>query len=401
MNNSKKGSIYALSWSKLKQNKSAMLGLFVIGLSICIAILGGNIRPDDSPHAYNNIASLPRLKTGSKIQFLKVRKNKNVAIANFWDKLCFGGQEPIYNLIPIQSYRFKAQSVEVTLYNPAIETNESLTYTLADVCYPIDKVKTRNASTNNYVNLKGETQTINSKALQSQIESENIIIKTFWLGTDTQGRDMLSRIMAGTIVSLSVGLISVIIALVIGVFLGAIAGYYRGWADIIIMWFINIVWSIPTLLLIIAVTLVLGKGFVTVFFAVGLTMWVELARIVRGQILSIREKEYVEAGKALGFSNFRIITKHIIPNIIGSIIVISASNFAAAILIEAGLSFLGIGVQIPIVSWGTMIEQHKSFITHPEKAYLALIPGLCIIFLVFAFMLLGNGLRDSFDTQKD
>src|SRR5690606_208187 len=122
--------------------------------------------------------------------------------------------------------------------------------------------------------LNGEKETIDLKVLQELIVKDNIAQKTFWLGTDVQGRDLLSRTMAGTIVSLSVGLISVVIALIIGVLLGALAGYYRGWVDDIIMWLINIVWSIPTLLLIISVTLVVGKGFMTVFFAVGLTMWV-------------------------------------------------------------------------------------------------------------------------------
>ena len=226
-------------------------------------------------------------------------------------------------------------------------------------------------------------------------------MRTYFLGTDKQGRDMLSRLMAGTIVSLSVGVIAVLISLSIGLLLGSLAGYFRGWVDDLIMWFINLVWSIPGLLLVISLTLILGKGFTTIFFAVGLTMWVELARVVRGQIMSIREKEFIIASRALGFSNFRIISKHIFPNIIGPVIVICASNFAAAILIEAGLSFLGIGVQIPMPSWGFMIEQHKGLIMNADKAYLALLPGLAIILLVFAFMTLGNGLRDAFDKREN
>ena len=170
----------------------------------------------------------------------------------------------------------------------------------------------------------------------------------------------------------------------------------------LIMWFINMVWSIPGLLLIISLTLILGKGFTTVFIAVGLIMWVELARVVRGQILSIREQEYVEAGRALGYSNARIIWKHVLPNIMGPVIVISSANFASAILIEAGLSFLGIGAQIPMASWGAMLEQHKSYMmtTSNESAFLAILPGISIIILVFAFMLLGNGLRDALDTKS-
>lgn len=209
---------------------------------------------------------------------------------------------------------------------------------------------------------------------------------------------MLSRLMAGTIVSLSVGLISVLISLVLGLALGAIAGYFRGWVDDGITWLINVVWSIPTLLLVVAITFALGKGFVQVFVAVGLTMWVEVARVVRGQVLSVRTMEYVEAAKVLGYSSGRIISGHILPNVMGPVVVISAANFASAILLEAGLSFLGIGAQIPMASWGQMIKEHYPYIT-TAKAYLALLPGASIVLLVLAFMLVGNGLRDSLDTR--
>ena len=205
--------------------------------------------------------------------------------------------------------------------------------------------------------------------------------------------------MIGTRISLSVGFISVIISIVIGILLGAIAGYYRGWLDDVIMWLINVVWSIPTLLLVIAITLVLGKGILQVFIAVGLTMWVDVARLIRGQILSIREKEFVEAGRALGFKNMRIILGHILPNVMGPVIVIAASNFASAILTEAGLSFLGIGAQPPTPSWGEMINAHRGYVL-VDAAYLAFVPGLAIMVLVLAFMLVGNGLRDALDSKS-
>ena len=165
------------------------------------------------------------------------------------------------------------------------------------------------------------------------------------------------------------------------------------------MWLINVTWSIPTLLLVIAITLALGKGFWQVFIAVGLTMWVEVARIVRGQVMSVKEMQYVTAAEALGFSDFRIIRKHILPNILAPVIVISAANFAAAILIESGLSFLGIGAQPPMSSWGAMIKDHYNYIIL-GKPYLALIPGFCIMSLVMAFMLIGNTLRDALDVKN-
>jgi peptide/nickel transport system permease protein len=225
-----------------------------------------------------------------------------------------------------------------------------------------------------------------------------ITTQTFYLGTDKYGRDILSRLLVGVRVSLSVGLITVIISLTIGILLGALAGYFRGSIDNAIMWLINVIWSIPTLLLVFAITLLLGKGYWQVFIAIGLTMWVNVARIIRGQVLSVREMEYVEAARALGFSDTRIIFKHILPNVLGPVLVVAAANFASAIVIEAGLSFLGVGVQPPQPSWGLMIKENYNFIiTH--NPMLALAPGFAIMLLVLAFNLLGSGLRDALDVK--
>jgi peptide/nickel transport system permease protein len=238
-----------------------------------------------------------------------------------------------------------------------------------------------------------------SFALKGKESIYSVKEKTFYLGTDKYGRDYLSRLLIGTRISFFVGFIAVFISLIIGISLGAIAGYFGGITDKIVMWFINVTWSIPTLLMVIAITLALGKGFYQVFIAVGLTMWVEVARGVRGQMLSVKQEQYVEAANALGFSDLRIITKHILPNIMAPIIVISAANFAAAILIESGLSFLGIGTTPPTPSWGNMIKEHYNYIIL-GKAYLAIIPGLAIMSLVMAFMLVGNALRDALDVKS-
>jgi peptide/nickel transport system permease protein len=210
---------------------------------------------------------------------------------------------------------------------------------------------------------------------------------------------MLSRLLIGSRISLAVGFIAVAISLLIGITLGATAGYIRGRYDDFVMWLINVVWSIPTLLMVIALTMVLGKGFWQIFVAVGLTMWVEVARVVRGQVMSLREKEFVEAAKVLGFGTRRIVFRHILPNVMGPVAIISAGNFATAILLEAGLSFLGIGVQPPIPSWGTMIKDHYGYLIM-DKAYLAILPGVAIMLLVLAFTLIGNGLRDALDTKE-
>ena len=234
---------------------------------------------------------------------------------------------------------------------------------------------------------------------RKKIEAEYLKEKHFILGTDKYGRDLLSRLIIGSRISISIGLVAVIISLFIGILFGSLAGFFGGFIDKLIMWLINVVWSIPTLLMVIAITLALGRGFWQVFIAVGMTMWVEVARIVRGQVISIREKPYIKASISLGFTNLRIILFHIFPMIIPSLIVISSANFASAILIESGLSFLGIGTQPPIPSWGSMIKEHFRYILL-GKAYLAIFPGFAIMSLVLAFMTFGNSIRDLLDERN-
>ena len=383
------------------------LSICVIVLAIFISILGANIRPDSSLDSNRQIAQIGRLEPGKTIQFLALRKNKEITSKSFFEKLFFGGEESIHKLIPIYGYEIKDDQIILEEYTGEINDDNYnptlISIDLIDVVYPINV--NQNISIDSSQNFSFKTvnhviKSINKEALIQVILNEHIVSKKFYLGTDKHGRDLLSRLMSGTIVSLSIGTVSVIISLILGLFFGAVSGYYGGWVDDLILWFINIIWSIPGLLLIISLTLIMGKGFVTVFIAVGLTMWVELARVVRGQVIALREMDYVLAGKALGYSNFRIITKHIIPNVMDPVIVICAANFASAILIEAGLSFLGIGVQIPTASWGAIIEQHKEYIIISDKAYLALIPGFLIIILVFSFMILGNHFRDIFGKKQ-
>ena len=233
----------------------------------------------------------------------------------------------------------------------------------------------------------------------NDFQNNNIISRVFLLGTDKFGRDVLSRLVIGARISFFIGFISVLISLIIGVLLGSLSGYYSGNIDRVIMWIINVTWSIPTLLLVIAITLALGKGLWQVFIAVGLTMWVDVARVVRGQVMIIKERQFITAARVLGFSDFRILTKHILPNIVSPLIIISAANFAASILIESGLSFLGLGAQPPMASWGSIIKDHYNYIIL-GKPMLAIIPGICIMSLVMAFMLLGNKLRDKLDVKN-
>jgi peptide/nickel transport system permease protein len=352
-------SFWQASWRRLKKNTGAMIGLVMISIAILIAIFGYFLSPDPSPFANRIILEIGGEKPGYTRQFLLVKKDKRPE-TGFFQRLSSGRPDNV-EFIPITSFQQSADSVIVQKY--------------------IDE---------------GVTERISYS--KTSLAEEPVITKTFYVGTDKYGRDILSRLIIGTRVSLSVGLITVIISLSVGIFLGAIAGYFRGRVDNIVMWLINVIWSIPTLLLVFAITLLLGKGFWQVFIAVGLTMWVNVARLVRGQVMVTKELQYVEAAKVLGFSHFRIIAKHILPNIFGPILVIAASNFASAIVIEAGLSFLGVGVQPPQPSWGSMMRENYNFII-TQNPMLAFAPGFAIMLLVLSFNLLGNGLRDALNVR--
>ena len=227
----------------------------------------------------------------------------------------------------------------------------------------------------------------------SSVALEDGTTMRHWLGTDRYGRDVLSRLMAGSAISLGVGLSAVLISLLIGILLGAWAGYRGGRVDAFVSWWVQVIWTLPTLLMVLAITLAFGKGLWQVFLAIGLTMWVDVARVVRGQFMSLREMEFIEAAQAIGYSDLRIMFRHMLPNALGPIIVIAAANFAAAILIESGLSFLGYGAQIPIPSWGNIVQEHYHLITG-RHAWLAIAPGALIVSVVLAFTFIGDGLRE-------
>ena len=357
------------TWKRLKKNKGAIFGLLIIMIAVLVSIFGYLIAPDNSPNADLQTVEIQAKKIGYSQPFLVVPDFKNSSAENILTTLLFGKKNN-YRYIPISGYKIKEDSL---LINKYIDEDTTVVQ-----YYSINTITLHHPE---------------------EITTKNIITKKYWLGTDKFGRDILSRLIIGTRVSLAVGLIAVLISLTLGIILGAVAGYFKGWVDEVVMWLVNVTWSIPTLLLVFAITMAMGKGFWQIFIAVGLTMWVSVARLVRGQVMAIKELEFVQAAKALGFTHMRIIVKHILPNILGPILVIAASNFATAIIVEAGLSFLGIGVQPPQPSWGLMIKENYNFIiTH--NPMLALMPGFAIMLLVLAFNLLGNGLRDAVDVKN-
>jgi ABC-type dipeptide/oligopeptide/nickel transport system permease subunit len=356
-------------WDRFKKNKGGLFGLVVIITAVLVTIFGYIIAPDDTPNADMQTIEIQAKKPGYTQEFLKVAAD-NPQPVTLIHRLV-SGKPASFQYIPIKRFTISGDLLTVQKY---VDDDTAV----AQV-YSINQL-TRNAPDN--------------------LLKDNIVRKKYWLGTDKFGRDILSRLIIGTRVSLAVGLIAVIISLLLGISLGLLAGYYRGWIDAIISWFINVTWSIPTLLLVFAITLTFGKGLLQIFVAVGLTLWINIARLVRGQVIAIKQLEYVQAAKALGIKDAGIMWRHILPNIFGPIMVLAASNFATAIIIEAGLSFLGIGIQPPQPSWGLMIKENYNFIiTH--NPMLALIPGFAIMLLVLAFNLLGNGLRDALDVRGE
>ena len=316
-------SLSRMAWHRFCRNKLSVASLVVIGLFVLMALLGYLITPDHTPYCNQQYLELATLKPFTRIQFTYVDD---------------GQPKPSGN------------PIGTMLHGRPLGLTAIPTYAATPVGDSLD-IEAYTGSTPNHGPLR--------RVARSQVVSQGT--RLFPLGTDGYGRDVLSMIIIGSRVSLSVGFIAVLIALLIGITLGALAAYYGGWVDNLITWFINVVWSIPTVLLVIA-------------------------------------KEYVEAARALGLGTFRTIFRHILPNITGAIIVVAASNFASAILLEAGLSFLGIGVQPPMPSWGTMVKENYSYILL-DSAHLALLPGLAIMLLVLAFMLLGNGIRDALDIK--
>lgn len=349
-----------------------MVALCLILLTALLALFAYPLAPDSTPLANNMVVELSARPMGYRQEFLLVPKHRKPEQPG-WISRLFAGTPSNYAYLPVNGY-YLVNDTLLARHHIDVNMEDTLRYSRAALEIP------SNANTASWI-------------------KENLVVsKQFPLGTDRYGRDILSRLLIGARVSITVGIVSVVLSLSIGILLGSLAGWYGGWVDNAIMYLINMLWSIPTLLLVFAITLSIGKGFWEIFIAIGLTSWVSAARLIRGQVLQLKEMDFIVAAKALGFKDSRIIFRHILPNIAGPIMVVAAANFATAILVEAGLSFLGVGVQPPTPSWGLMIKEHYNFLIagHPLPA---LIPGIAIMILVLAFNIVGNALRDAIDVR--
>lgn len=363
---------------KLLTKPSAVPAGVIIAVMLFVALFAYLLAPDNTPYSNRMIVEYSVKPPGFSSKVLLIPKKimqQKTGRFREW----FSGKPSAYQYVPVTNYWFTDSSIFVRHY-----IDEGLSDTLR---FSVNEL------------LSNENKKLPLAEAKNRIEENNIERVTYLLGTDRYGRDILSRLIVGARVSIAVGIVAVILSLTIGIVLGSVAGYFGGRIDNAVMWLINILWAIPTLLLVFAITLTIGKGFMEIFIAIGLTMWVSAARLIRGQVMVLKEMEYITAAKALGLTDMRIIFRHILPNIAGPIMVIAASNFATAILVEAGLSFLGIGVQPPQPSWGLMIKEHYNFLI-TNRPMLAIIPGLAIMLLVYAFNILGNALRDVLDVRE-
>jgi len=386
------------AWLRFRRNKPAFAGLCFIVLAIVTAIFGYLLAPDDAPDANTQITELALQEPGFRAELLPVYLAREPEYAGWFSQMLFG-KEPAVRLIPIQpgSLQVRTDSVYFQRFGT---TNKVEAVHLAALFSSLRDSIQKTGDAYSFFDASGQPKRLERAALVQQFQHSTLVEqRTFWLGADKYGRCILSRLLLGFRISLLVGGIAVVISLTIGLVVGALGGYFGGRVDDAVMLLVNTVWSVPTLLLVFAIVLALGRGIGIIFLAVGLTMWVDVARVVRGQVLALRDLPFVEAAQSMGFGSRRIIFRHILPNLMGPVLVVAAGNFATAVLVESGLSYLGFGVQPPAPSWGTMLNENYGYALG-GKPLLAIAPALAIACTVLAFNLVGNGLRDAMDVRE-
>lgn len=390
-----------------------MIGLGWLSFMAFVAIFAYPLMPDSTRNGNFQVIQLPKQPPGTSFTLL-LRPNRVQQPSHGILGFLLNGRADNATPIPVQD-KASIRLLQDTLAY-VDQRGKPQQVLLPELLLPLDKYgplalqwkalggKPYLLGTDGNIQYVGDSATgrasISLAALQQQFWDAHVVEGHYWLGSDEAGRDVLSRLILGTRVSMGIGLLAVFVSLLVGVTLGAIAGFFRGRVDQAIMWFVSVVWSIPTLLLAISLAFVMGKGTWQLFLAIGISSWVDVARMVRGQIFSIREMQFVEATKALGYRWPRTIFRHILPNVLSPLIIIAAANFASAILMEAGLSFLGVGVQPPTPSWGSMIKEGYAQIMFDSGIWLAIFPGLAIILVVISLNLVGFGLRDALDPKQ-
>ena len=334
---------------RFRKHPIALVGLSMFGLLVIIAFFSGPLLVDNSKDANHQIPQIPLLKAGTQITFLSILQE--------------GGAE---QTLPVKQCKDEADRI---------------------ICQVISNNK-----------FSTTTQAFRKDQIKSGNLEEALDVKTMWLGTDMLGRDILSRMVKGMQISILVGLMAVTISLIVGILIGLIAGYFEGLIDELLMLFINSMWSIPTLLLVFVLVLVFGRGMSNIYLAVGLTMWVEIARMTRGVVKRVKAQNYIQAAEALAFNKSKILVRHVLPNTADPLIVLAATNFATAVLVEAGLSYLGFGVQPPTPSLGMILSENYGYVLSGH-IWKSLIPAITILLIVLSLNLTGNGLRDMLDVK--
>lgn len=400
---------YIRAWKIFKRNTPALIGLFLFCLFCLLALFAPLLSPDQSIHASRQVSEAIRVAPGTQGYFLLM--NKKGKEEQSFLKTLFTGEELNQKWLKLKnesSFHFKQDTIEVELAEGEIrnillplilfhpDANEKFNQKCIQFySKPYLLIGERCIWTE-----QGKAKTMALSEMKTELESNNLIAFTWWMGSDAFGRDVYSRMLKGSRISIGVGLAALLISLLVGIPLGIIAGYFGGITDKLIQGLISIIWSLPSLLLAMVLSFVLGKGFWQVFLAVGFTLWVDVARMVRGSVLGLKESLFIEAAKTLGYSTPRILWVHILPNLTGPVILVSASCFATAILIESGLSFLGIGIQAPMPSWGNLLQEGYTQIVLSGGQWLAIYPSLAIVCLVVSLNLIGYGLRDALDPKE-